>query len=160
MKHPLSLLALACSLAACSAAPTGDADKSSAGPAAGSEAPAEAPASDAPGGESRLTVYSGDYEALATARAPNVGMPGYALVERPLRYTLKSGRNALSWEERFELDVWYVEHHSFWLDVTILARTVRKVIAGDGISQPGHDTADEFRGSVTGGQPGRRPGSA
>jgi len=71
-----------------------------------------------------------------------------------------SGRNALSWEERFELDVWYVEHHSFWLDVTILARTLRKVIAGDGISQPGHDTADEFRGSVTGGQPGRRPGSA
>ncbi|WP_223619366.1 DUF4139 domain-containing protein [Lysobacter sp. ESA13C] len=96
MKHPLSLLALACSLAACSGAPTGDADKPSAGPAAGSEAPAEAPASDAPGGESRLTVYSGDYEALANARAPNVGMPGYALVERPLRYALKSGRNALS----------------------------------------------------------------
>ena len=57
-----------------------------------------------------------------------------------------SGRNALSWQARFELDVWYVEHRSFWLDLVILARTLQKVVIGDGISQPGHDTAVEFRG--------------
>jgi lipopolysaccharide/colanic/teichoic acid biosynthesis glycosyltransferase len=66
-----------------------------------------------------------------------------------------NGRNALSWEERFELDVWYVEHRSFRLDAWILMQTVKKVIAREGISQRGHDTADEFRGSL-GGQPSGR----
>jgi lipopolysaccharide/colanic/teichoic acid biosynthesis glycosyltransferase len=61
-----------------------------------------------------------------------------------------SGRNALSWEQRFELDVWYVEHRSFWLDLTILAKTVRKVVVGDGVTQPGHETAMEFMGSDAG----------
>jgi sugar transferase EpsL len=58
-----------------------------------------------------------------------------------------SGRNRLSWEERFELDVWYVDHWSFALDLRILLRTAARVLIADGINQPGHDTATEFLGS-------------
>ena len=59
-----------------------------------------------------------------------------------------NGRNELSWDEKFELDVWYVEHRSFRLDVWILWRTIWSVLARSGISQPGHVTAERFRGSV------------
>ena len=55
------------------------------------------------------------------------------------------GRNALSWEEKFEYDVWYVEHRSWWLDLSILFRTVWQVIARRGISAPGDATMPEFR---------------
>ena len=58
-----------------------------------------------------------------------------------------SGRNALSWEDRFELDVWYVDHWSLLLDLRILARTIQKVLFREGISQPGHQTAAEFTGT-------------
>lgn len=58
-----------------------------------------------------------------------------------------SGRNRLSWEERFELDVWYVDYWSMKLDLQILFRTAAKVIVGDGISQPGRDTTAEFMGT-------------
>ena len=58
-----------------------------------------------------------------------------------------NGRNALTWEERFDLDIWYVEHWSFWLDVKILALTVVKVIKREGISEPGQATMTEFMGS-------------
>lgn len=57
------------------------------------------------------------------------------------------GRNAISWEEKFSLDVWYVDHHSFWLDLKILALTVRKIFQREGISQPGQATVQEFMGS-------------
>ncbi|MDX9990512.1 MAG: sugar transferase [Anaerolineales bacterium] len=57
------------------------------------------------------------------------------------------GRNALSWDEKFALDVWYVDHWSFWLDLKILALTLLKVIQREGISQPGHATAAEFMGN-------------
>jgi lipopolysaccharide/colanic/teichoic acid biosynthesis glycosyltransferase len=57
-----------------------------------------------------------------------------------------NGRNALSWEEKFRLDVWYVDHRSFWLDLRILARTVAKVFAREGISQEGQATMERFRG--------------
>ena len=57
-----------------------------------------------------------------------------------------NGRNALTWERKFALDVWYVDHWSFWLDVKILFITLWKVITGEGISQPGRATADEFKG--------------
>lgn len=60
-----------------------------------------------------------------------------------------SGRNALSWEARFELDVHYVENWSFWLDLRILALTVIKVIQRDGISAADHATMPEFLGSST-----------
>jgi lipopolysaccharide/colanic/teichoic acid biosynthesis glycosyltransferase/glycosyltransferase involved in cell wall biosynthesis len=58
-----------------------------------------------------------------------------------------NGRNALSWEERFELDVWYVDHRSFWLDVKIIAKTIAKVFLREGISQNGHATMPEFIGN-------------
>ncbi len=58
-----------------------------------------------------------------------------------------SGRNALSWEEKFDLDVWYVDNRSMWLDVVILAKTVKKVLIRDGISSDDHPTAPEFMGT-------------
>jgi lipopolysaccharide/colanic/teichoic acid biosynthesis glycosyltransferase len=61
-----------------------------------------------------------------------------------------SGRNALSWEDRLALDVWYVDHWSLWLDLKILARTVWQVFARRGISAPGHATMPEFRGDDRG----------
>ena len=57
-----------------------------------------------------------------------------------------NGRNALSWERKFELDTWYVDHYCFWQDVKILLRTVWKIARRDGISQPGQATAEEFKG--------------
>jgi len=58
-----------------------------------------------------------------------------------------NGRNALTWEDKFRLDVWYVDNWSFWLDVKILLLTIWKVLKREGISQPGHATAEEFMGS-------------
>lgn len=60
-----------------------------------------------------------------------------------------NGRNALTWEQKFALDVWYVDHHSLWLDVKILALTVWKIVQRDGINEPGQATAQEFMGSQT-----------
>ena len=60
-----------------------------------------------------------------------------------------NGRNALGWEQKFELDVWYVDHWSVWLDIKILWMTVVKVVCGEGISQQGHATMPEFMGSPT-----------
>ncbi|MBQ9528078.1 MAG: sugar transferase, partial [Fretibacterium sp.] len=57
-----------------------------------------------------------------------------------------NGRNALAWPEKFELDVWYVEHRSLWLDVKILFMTVKKILAREGISAPGEATMPPFRG--------------
>ncbi|MEK4555299.1 sugar transferase [Jeotgalicoccus sp. FSL K6-3177] len=58
-----------------------------------------------------------------------------------------NGRNNLSWEERFELDVWYVEHQSFMLDMKILYMTLQKVVKSEGVSQPGQATMEKFTGS-------------
>ena len=58
-----------------------------------------------------------------------------------------NGRNALTWEDKFRLDVWYVENWSFWLDIKILWMTAWKVVKREGISQPGQATAEEFMGS-------------
>ncbi len=57
------------------------------------------------------------------------------------------GRNVLSWEERFQLDVWYVDHRSLGLDIKILFATLFKVLRQEGISADGHATMPEFRGS-------------
>jgi len=57
-----------------------------------------------------------------------------------------NGRNALTWEEKFKLDVWYVDHWSFWLDIRILLLTVVKVLRREGINQPGQATAEEYMG--------------
>jgi sugar transferase EpsL len=65
------------------------------------------------------------------------GMTGWAQV---------NGRNALTWEEKFNLDVWYVDHQSFWLDLKIILLTMIKVLRREGINQPGQATAEEFLG--------------
>ncbi len=66
------------------------------------------------------------------------GLTGWAQV---------NGRNALSWEEKFKLDVWYVDHWSFWLDLKIIILTIWKIVKREGINQPGHATAELFQGS-------------
>lgn len=66
-------------------------------------------------------------------------------------WTQINGRNALTWEQKFEFDVWYVDHRSLWLDLKIVAITLWKAVRREGISQPGHATAEEFTGSP---QPG------
>ena len=66
------------------------------------------------------------------------GMTGHAQV---------NGRNAISWEEKFTLDTWYVENQSIWLDFKIMLKTVQKVIAKDDISAEGEATMTRFIGS-------------
>jgi lipopolysaccharide/colanic/teichoic acid biosynthesis glycosyltransferase len=71
------------------------------------------------------------------ARRHNVkpGITGWAQV---------NGRNDTTWERKFALDLWYVDHRSFWLDLRILAMTVLKVLRREGISQQGHATTEKF----------------
>ena len=58
-----------------------------------------------------------------------------------------NGRNAISWEEKFALDVWYVDHQSLWLDMRILWLTVKKVLVREGISAAGEATMGKFTGN-------------
>jgi len=82
-----------------------------------------------------LPLYSAEQ-----ARRHNVrpGITGWAQV---------NGRNAISWEEKFKLDIWYVDNQSFWLDIKILFLTVKKVFVKDGISAEGEVTMHKFTGS-------------
>jgi lipopolysaccharide/colanic/teichoic acid biosynthesis glycosyltransferase len=66
------------------------------------------------------------------------GITGWAQVK---------GRNAITWEEKFALDVWYVDHQSLWLDLKIIVLTTWKILKREGINQPGQATAQEFMGS-------------
>jgi sugar transferase EpsL len=86
-----------------------------------------------------LTQYLARYTP-EQARRHNVkpGVTGWAQV---------NGRNALTWNEKFRFDVWYVDHCSFLLDLKILAMTIVKIVTREGISRPGHATAPEFTGS-------------
>ena len=77
----------------------------------------------------------------ARRHAVRPGVTGWAQV---------NGRNAVSWEERFRLDVWYVDHHSFWLDLRILWLTLLRVLRADGINEPGAATMSKFTGSRRG----------
>ena len=58
-----------------------------------------------------------------------------------------NGRNAITWGEKFDLDVWYVDNQSIWLDIKILWLTVKKVIMRDGINQVGQSTMENFKGN-------------
>lgn len=58
-----------------------------------------------------------------------------------------NGRNAITWEDKFKYDIWYVDNWSLWLDLKIIFMTIINVIKGEGISQPGHATMEEFKGS-------------
>ncbi|MDN3381582.1 sugar transferase [Pseudoalteromonas sp. APC 3358] len=82
-----------------------------------------------------LPLYSSDQ-----ARRHNVrpGITGWAQV---------NGRNAISWEQKFKFDVWYVDNQSFFLDLKILLLTVKKVFVREGISADGHVTIEPFKGS-------------
>jgi lipopolysaccharide/colanic/teichoic acid biosynthesis glycosyltransferase len=82
-----------------------------------------------------LPLYSAEQ-----ARRHNVrpGITGWAQV---------NGRNAISWEQKFKLDVWYVDNQSFLLDIKILLLTVKKVFVREGISADGHVTIEPFKGS-------------
>jgi lipopolysaccharide/colanic/teichoic acid biosynthesis glycosyltransferase len=82
-----------------------------------------------------LPLYTPDQ---ARRHAVRPGITGWAQV---------NGRNAISWEEKFALDVWYVDNRSMWMDVQILWRTVRKVLVRDGISAAGEVTMPKFTGS-------------
>ena len=66
------------------------------------------------------------------------GITGYAQV---------NGRNAIGWDKKFELDTWYVDNQSLWLDIKILFKTVKKVLVKDGISADGEATMSKFTGS-------------
>jgi lipopolysaccharide/colanic/teichoic acid biosynthesis glycosyltransferase len=82
-----------------------------------------------------LPLYSAEQAKRHNVRP---GVTGYAQV---------NGRNSLSWEDKFKLDTWYVEHQSLWLDMKILLKTVKKVIIKDGISAEGEATMTKFTGS-------------
>ena len=58
-----------------------------------------------------------------------------------------NGRNALGWDEKFRLDVWYVDNQSLWLDIKILFLTVKKVLVRDGINAEGEATMSKFTGN-------------
>ena len=79
-----------------------------------------------------LPLYS---PAQARRHEVRPGITGWAQV---------NGRNAISWEDKFKLDVWYVDHRSLWLDVKILWLTVQKVLVRDGISAEGETTMPRF----------------
>lgn len=87
-----------------------------------------------------LPLYS---ERQAKRHAVRPGITGWAQV---------NGRNALDWEERFEFDLWYVEHQSFWLDLRILAMTAARLLRPRGIAQAGQATMSKFTGSRKGGK--------
>ncbi len=82
-----------------------------------------------------LSLYSPEQ---ARRHEVKPGITGWAQV---------NGRNALSWEDRFQLDVWYVDHRSLWLDLRILWMTVRKELAREGISGHGEATMSKFEGN-------------
>jgi len=82
-----------------------------------------------------LSLYSAEQSRRHEVRP---GITGWAQV---------NGRNALTWEEKFRLDVWYVNNRSMWLDLKILLLTVRKVVVREGISSAGEATMAAFTGS-------------
>ncbi len=87
-----------------------------------------------------LMQYLGRYT-TEQARRHEVkpGITGWAQV---------NGRNAITWQHKFKLDVWYVDHLSFWLDLKIIALTTWNILRREGINQPGQATAEEFKGST------------
>lgn len=85
-----------------------------------------------------LMAYLARYSARQMRRHEvRPGITGWAQI---------NGRNALTWEQKFDLDVWYVDHLSLWLDLKILARTALLVLKRQGINAPGHATMPEFKG--------------
>ena len=101
-----------------------------------------------------LHVLSGKMALVGPRPLPSRYLPRYS-PEQARRHEVRpgitgwaqvNGRNALSWEEKFRLDVWYVDNRSLLLDLKILFLTVFKTASRDGINHPGSDTMDEFLG--------------
>lgn len=82
-----------------------------------------------------LPLYSDEQNRRHDARP---GITGYAQV---------NGRNAISWDEKFKLDIWYVDNQSLWLDIKILFKTVKKVLIKDGINADSDTTMSKFTGN-------------
>jgi lipopolysaccharide/colanic/teichoic acid biosynthesis glycosyltransferase len=82
-----------------------------------------------------LPLYSPEQARRHEARP---GVTGWAQI---------NGRNAISWEDKFRLDVWYVDNQSLWLDIRIIFLTIKKVVVRDGISAEGEATMSKFTGS-------------
>lgn len=59
-----------------------------------------------------------------------------------------NGRNAISWEKKFDFDIWYVDHHNFWIDLKIIVLTLKKVFLREGITESGQVTMSKFRGNT------------
>lgn len=82
-----------------------------------------------------LPLYSAEQARRHEVRP---GITGWAQV---------NGRNTIAWDQKFAYDIWYIEHHSTWLDVKILCISLVRVVMAQGISQAGHATSEKFRGS-------------
>ena len=88
-----------------------------------------------------LMQYLERYTAEQTRRHEvKPGITGWAQI---------NGRNSLTWPEKFDLDIWYVDNQSLWLDFKIIAQTILKIIKREGINQPGQATAEEFNPQIT-----------
>ncbi len=82
-----------------------------------------------------LPLYSAEQYRRHEARP---GVTGWAQI---------NGRNAISWDERFKLDVWYIDNRSFWLDIKIVFLTIKKVVVKESISHAGTEANSRFKGS-------------
>jgi len=83
-----------------------------------------------------LSLYS---ERQSRRHNVKPGLTGWAQI---------NGRNAITWNQKLELDIYYVDNQSFWLDIKILFMTVKKVIVRDGVSHDNHVTVDKFKGNI------------
>lgn len=102
-----------------------------------------------------LSVLSGDMSLVGPRPLPMAYVDRYSPRQRRrlevdpglTGWAQVNGRNSVSWPERLELDVWYVEHRSLWLDLCIMVRTVGVVVSGSGVSADGEATMAEFTGT-------------